>query len=141
MVAHGRGDGGDRAFVEARTGHMATPAIGLNQVEELDHGLGRIGRMAFQLLFGIEGSQLWQRQIGQQNATQQRGMGGQPRAHAHRTGQRCRRCDLGHIDNGAAVAHHDVAGEADFLAQARNHGLAQLGQIHGGQELEAQAQH
>jgi hypothetical protein len=38
--------------------------------------------MAFQMLFGIERAQLGQRQVGQQDAAQQRGMGRQacPRA-------------------------------------------------------------
>ena len=141
VVAHGGGDGADGAFVEAFAEHMAALAVGLDQVEQVQHRARRLGRVRFQVLLGIERAQLGQGQVGQQHAAQGRGMGGQARAHTHRTGQRRGRRDLGHVDDGAAIAHHDVAGVADLAAQPRDHGLAQLGQVHGRQELEAQAQH
>ncbi|MNI83888.1 hypothetical protein D3C76_1446800 [compost metagenome] len=87
VITHGCSHRGDGRLEEAFAADIAAQAIGLDQVEQLQHGLGRARRKLLQMLFGIQLAQLAQAQVGQQDAPQHRGVGRQARADGNCAGE------------------------------------------------------
>ena len=140
MVPHRGCHGRDAGLEETFAQHKATFEVSLYQVEQFQRGAGCAFGEGLQVLFRVERAQLGQVQVFQQDAAQHGGVGRQAGAHPHRAAQRRGGSDLGHIDDVAAITHHEVAGLADGITQAGDDGLTQLGQLQRGQVFKTQAQ-
>ncbi|MNV08559.1 hypothetical protein D3C71_990250 [compost metagenome] len=81
------------------------------------------------MIFRVQLAQFGQRQVFEQDAAKNGGVGGQAGADIHRGGEHRRRRDLGHVNDRAAVAHHQIARVVEAVAQAGQQRLTELGQF------------